>query len=522
MKILVLSLLRVGDLIQQKPLLARLREKHPGAEIHLLVNRSVLSVRDLFPEVDLWFSFDRDGLQKQLGSAEIPILKPLSELSTLVEELSYEHYDLVYNFTHNRLSAFLASAIPAVEKKGLLAQGTGFRTFENSWLRHFNERFGTKEGTPFHYIELLAGAFDLGQIEPPRLAVRGDLLLIQPLTSDVKKNYHPTSWNRCLAQVRAEHPDLEIKILGAPFEKETLLKSFDEEDLLICEWSELRGVLQRAALLVTGDTSVKHLAVHAGVPILEIALGSADPEKTGAYADGAWVLTTAIACAPCPHHRPCRQLSHLCGEQLRPEDVASVIDALLNGREPSVVSETTRLAKTKFVPGIGWSLSSGDDIASFEKAAWSLFLDGGDYPPVGSASRHWRQSITTESFERNLPILSSSQNELATQFRAQVQQLQELALLCFAENMNSVRVEEIRRSFTDVLPMSPLLRSYFSDIRETLSRPFPSPMHFFGALKKRFEELGRRLEIRNKMIHQMEESNGRILGKETRRSPEPT
>ncbi|HRO66570.1 MAG TPA: glycosyltransferase family 9 protein, partial [Pseudobdellovibrionaceae bacterium] len=289
MKILVLSLLRVGDLIQQKPLLNRLREKHPGAEIHLLVNRSVLPVRDLFPEVDLWFSFDRDGLQKQIGSAEMPLLKPLKELTALIEELSHEHYDLVCNFTHNRLSAFLSAAIPAAEKKGLLAGDQGFRPFENAWLRHFNERFGTKEGTPFHYVELLAGAFDLGRIEPPVLKSRGNLLLIQPLTSDPKKNYHPTSWIRCLNAVRTSRPDLEIGVLGAPFEKETLLKYFDPEDLLICEWTELKGHLQRAALLVTGDTSVKHLAVQAGVPLLEIALGSADPEKTGAYAHGAWV-----------------------------------------------------------------------------------------------------------------------------------------------------------------------------------------------------------------------------------------
>ncbi len=47
MKILVLSLLRLGDIIQQEPLLRALRAKHPEAQIHLLVNRQFAQVEKL-------------------------------------------------------------------------------------------------------------------------------------------------------------------------------------------------------------------------------------------------------------------------------------------------------------------------------------------------------------------------------------------------------------------------------------------------------------------------------------------
>ncbi len=65
MKILVLSLLRLGDIIQQEPLLKGLREKHPSAEIHLLLNRQFASVeRVLDSVVDKYIYFDRESLQK--------------------------------------------------------------------------------------------------------------------------------------------------------------------------------------------------------------------------------------------------------------------------------------------------------------------------------------------------------------------------------------------------------------------------------------------------------------------------
>ena len=62
MKLLVVSLLRLGDIIQQKPLLEGLRRQFPQARIHLLINRQFSQVSQLLGNtVDQYIYFDREA-----------------------------------------------------------------------------------------------------------------------------------------------------------------------------------------------------------------------------------------------------------------------------------------------------------------------------------------------------------------------------------------------------------------------------------------------------------------------------
>ena len=165
MKILVVSLLRLGDIIQQEPLLRGLREKNPQAEIHVLINRQFANVETLLGGiVDRFFYFDREALQKGLGEAGYNILWSYTKLEGLINELSGQNYDQVLNFTHNKLSAYIVGAIQAHDKRGLHQQDGRFQGLENRWLRYFNDRFSGAQRSLFHYVELLGKAFDLSLI----------------------------------------------------------------------------------------------------------------------------------------------------------------------------------------------------------------------------------------------------------------------------------------------------------------------------------------------------------------------
>src|SRR6185437_6415211 len=80
-----------------------------------------------------------------------------------------------------------------------------------------------------------------------------------------------------------------------------------------------------ADVLVTGDTSIKHLAALTPIRIVEIALGSSDIERTGAYKDGSLIISSRESCVPCRHSAPCHRDHHACAAKLDPQAVGLAI-----------------------------------------------------------------------------------------------------------------------------------------------------------------------------------------------------
>lgn len=480
----------------QKPLLEDLRRRHPGARIDVLVNASAVKAARAIDAADEWIAFDREGLQKRAGTAELPILAPVREVEGLMRDLSARDYDLIVNFTHNRLSAHLAAGILAGEKRGLLAEGRGFRALENRWLRHFNERFGWKGATPFHYVELLAGSFGLGAA-PAEAKPRGKRVLLQPLTSDPKKNWSLTEWKNLLNELRARAPGFEIAVVGAPFEEEALVRHFETEDLMIAGLGEVRRMLAETALVITGDTSIKHLAVNEGVPVLEIALGSSEPRLTGAYQNGARILSSAVACAPCPPSSTCRKLSHECGESIASEEIAAVAMKMLSGAS----------GRARVIGG-EWT-ATGSFAEAFEKSVWRAFLDGNGIRASSIAAAFvtaaLRDGADPAAGEEALEL---EQRTLAGIHGNVIGALKQAAGLCVAGRFDPASVTDLRRQLSSLAPASSRLRTHTQELAEAGRLPFAHPLAFFGHARRAAEELGERLEIRRRFLTQIHEHLG--------------
>jgi ADP-heptose:LPS heptosyltransferase len=364
MTVMVVSLLRLGDLILQKPLIEGLRKKHPQSEIHLLANKQFAQVEFLFAGiVDKFIYFDRESFQKSCGEKEYNIFWGYQQLKTLVSQINKVDYEAVYNFTHNKLTAHLAGLIKTKNRHGIYSVDGQFHGLNNPWIQFFNNFFGRPEAAGFHYTELLAHAMDIplsqSQIKWRRPTGK-KLVLIQPLTSDAKKNWSLLKYQALVAELEAQTA-FEVKVLGAPFEKEVLEKFFAPQNLAICSFQEAANYLQEAALLVTGDTSIKHLAALFDVPILELSLGSSQPLQVGAYSNNAVILQTRVACGPCPHSLPCSQKSHLCGEELRLDPVFETARRLLNLERPDwetfgQLHPEMNVFRTEIRDYVGWTI----------------------------------------------------------------------------------------------------------------------------------------------------------------------
>lgn len=366
MIILGISLLRLGDLILQKPLIEGLKKKYPQCEIHLLVNKQFAQAEFLFSGlVDRFIYFDRELLQKSCGENEFNIFWGLQNLKTFIEEINKIEYDRVYNFTHNRLTAHLAGMIKTKKQVGIYSRAGVFFGLNNPWIQFFNSYFGRPEAVGFHYTELLAKALEIPIRLPSRALLPnpgGKCILLQPLTSDSKKNWGLEKFKALVNKLEQE-TTYRVQVLGAPFEKEILERFFPASQLLICDLQSAVGHLAGAELLITGDTSIKHLAALYAVPTIELSLGSSQPLQVGTYAQDGIILESRVPCGPCPHSQPCSQATHLCAEKLSVAAVFSAVKIYL-GQDRGGWSPFTRkypdlnIYRTAIRHIFGWTVES--------------------------------------------------------------------------------------------------------------------------------------------------------------------
>lgn len=358
MRILIVSLLRVGDVLMSAPVIRDLRVKYPSARIDLLVNSQCASIAPLMKTVDRVLEFDRNGFQRGLGEASVPFFESYERLSGLLDEIESQNYDIAINLTQNRLSGWLMGLIEAKERVGLVLDHEGRGLFGSNWFRYLNQQIDLESHEVFHFNDIFRFALGLDGIESnaPALeeteagraeavdvlksAAGPRVICVQALSSDVKKDWGLDRFAAALAVVAARHPDTSFAILAAPFERERLrpLVSVLNQNgvnafLAVTSFEGAFSLLKSSELLLTLDTSLKHLAAAAGTKIVEICVGSSDPARTGADSNGAVIVKSKESCAPCVHSSPCHREQHFCAQRIPADAVAAIVSEVYAGRK---------------------------------------------------------------------------------------------------------------------------------------------------------------------------------------------
>ncbi|MNJ92679.1 Glycosyltransferase family 9 (heptosyltransferase) [compost metagenome] len=479
MRVLVVSLLRLGDLIQQKALLDGLRHKHPRAEIHLLLNRQFSNAEKILTgTVDKYLYFEREQLQKGLGEAEYNILWSFSQLQNLVNDVNATSYDVVYNFTHTKLSAYLIGAFEIKEKKGLHQKSGRFAGLDTGWIRYFNDRFSGNQNCFFNYVELLAKSFDIplkNEMAKKSETKKSKIILFQCLTSDSKKNWGLERFVALKKEIETTLIDFKIRILGASFEKEILLQFFREDELLICDLVEAQKHLKDARLLVTGDTSIKHMAAQMGTPIVELVIGSSDAVKTGAFSDKSRQVLTTAACAPCVHSAPCSQKSHLCAEDVTVEKVFIAVWGQLSDEKRNQ-QITSRI---------------------LEKTIWGHYLDG--QMPTMITLVDFAQRLRS-SGGKDLLAWDSRTTELDSFLQRLAEALPSQQELQGKSSLSASDVADLILVAQDILKSKKDEGGYFQKVLEGLLTKHANPLHFMVKMTEAIAEARGLIAIRKEFI----------------------
>lgn len=448
MRILIVSLLRMGDLVMAAEAIAALRQKHPKAEIDLLTNDVNAGVVPLIAGIDGVYYFSRSALQKDLAEAKRPIFAGLDSLRTLIDDINRAPYDLLVNLTQNRLSGYVCALIDAHEKVGLVMSANDQPQFGSPWFRHMNDFAHVSVASGFHFIDIFKNALSVskadrvmpgalkvtekGQQETERLINDKPLAVIQPLTSDTKKNWISSYWAQMIATFARLEPQYEIHIFGAPNERERIQNIADEARALgvdakvtILSLEGAFAFLSRAEVCISLDTGIKHLAAAAGTPrIVELVLGSSDFKRTAAYSSRSLILRSLESCQPCAHSKICHRTANSderpCAIRMNPTMVASLSAQFCRGDVMSLrqaareYTDEVECYLGRFsTDGFWWPEFLGEEHAArntsylLELFGWKMILQKEHLERVAPYGAHIRNF--QESYKEELPRFAIEQ-----------------------------------------------------------------------------------------------------------------
>lgn len=323
MKILVFSLLRLGDFVMHQEILRDLEQTYPNCQIGLAVNESVGASGLIHSDDRTIHKFPRKMLQDEIVLKEGSFFRAFVKLKDWIQEIRNQSYDYVVDLTHTELSRALLAALEIPEL--------------NSERRRFlNNIFSVSKQSSFHYVDALRtsiGLFEHAK-ENPRKAGKIRKVVIQPLTSDTKKNWPLQNYSVLIEELAQMDPKLRFTIVGSQTEEMTISDHFKERTNLsieICSLPRLCEILEANDLLISGDTATIHLAAQTQMAIFGIYLGSAEPTKTAPRTENAWIVQSDESCVPCRHSSQCFQTSHLCAQSVQPHDIVSILRPLISG-----------------------------------------------------------------------------------------------------------------------------------------------------------------------------------------------
>lgn len=353
-RILVINLTRMGDIIQTSPLVSGLRQRHPRAEIGLLVLKAFAGAARLVPGVDRLLELDQDQAVARLLDPDRSLAARASWFSALAAELRGEGWDLVFNLSHSRDSAVLARLLARGEVRGIVLRNDGRTVVHHDWARYFFCVTGNRAVNSFNLVDIYRLVGDLGAGEGPALALevgpaaaaraaellahlpagrRRPLVMIQPGASRENRRW---PGERLAAVMRRLHEELGAAFLlcgsagEAPLCAEVARSAVGLPLLDLAghtSLEELAALCSRADLLITNDTGTLHVAAARGLRSVSLFFATALPRETGPWLPGCLVLQAELDCAPCSHQVVCPHV--MCREQIPAEAVGGAALELL-------------------------------------------------------------------------------------------------------------------------------------------------------------------------------------------------
>jgi heptosyltransferase-2 len=303
----------IGDTLMAQPLLARLRERHPGSRIELLAPPWVAPVARRMAEVDEVIEADLRHGALQIGERW--------RLGRILRRRGYDHAVVLPNTWKSALVPFFAG-IPVragYGRPGLLNRVHATTEPRESMTAHYArlaEKPGTDPALPLPPPRLKAGPSQTAA----RFGISGPYTVLCP-----GAEYGPAKRWPYFRELSSKL-QAQIVVLGAVSDNEAAAGISGRNLVGQTTLDEAIDLIAGAAAVVTNDSGLMHVAAATGTP--QVALfGSSSPEHTPALSPVARVLWLKVECSPC-FARICPLGHFKCMNELSVERVMRELEAL--------------------------------------------------------------------------------------------------------------------------------------------------------------------------------------------------
>ncbi|MDD2308840.1 MAG: glycosyltransferase family 9 protein [Desulfuromonadaceae bacterium] len=328
--ILIIKPGAMGDLLHLTPTIRGLRNRFPLARIDILVGNSAST--NLFrhhPDIADILVYDRRGEHRSF-----------SALLSLWKKIRGRSYDLVINFQRSNLKTwFLTSA--ALPCRILIYHKTRTRVI-HAVLDHLKTVKPLGVYPDNEKLDLYLSPDDrqyaTGLFESHGLD-KLPVVAINPGAS------HPVNrWSTAQFATLADRVSIELSaaviIVGGsgdtPLAHDIERLSSSQPLILTGTTTllQLGAILEKSALLVSGDTGPMHMATAVQTPVIAL-FGAADPERTGPVGEGNRVIQAKyLACVPCRSRKCSNSHNMECMERITVDDVFEAVKEMFAQRKP--------------------------------------------------------------------------------------------------------------------------------------------------------------------------------------------
>ena len=353
--ILLVAITRLGDMLQMSPTILGLRKQNPGCKITVLIEKQFASICDGIPGIDNVEILDLGFVTRALAREQQGIIDAYSYVHEMIERLQEERFDYCLNLSNSSYTALFIKMLGVEDTRGWLSDDQGHRIMADPWamlfasiVYHSNRRYNSfnlvdmfrmSAGVGPHVQSLAYTVTDEGRVSIDEFLSEegiesgGPLLCIQAGASQGKRQWAPARFAH-LSRLLVEKLDARIVYTGAGAESviiDRIQALYSHPNCVSAvgktNFSQLSALLERAELLITGDTGPMHLSVAVGTPVVTLFLASALCFETGPYSEGNIILQPQISCSPCNPNYPCSRPD--CHEQITPELVTSLVEVRL-------------------------------------------------------------------------------------------------------------------------------------------------------------------------------------------------
>ncbi|HZE61687.1 MAG TPA: lipopolysaccharide heptosyltransferase II [Burkholderiales bacterium] len=302
-RILVVAPNWIGDALMAQPMLARLREKRPGVEVHMLAPEWVAPVARRMPEVDevIPVPFRHGALQ--LGSRW--------RLARTLKKRAYEEAIVLPNSWKSALVPFLAdiprrSGYVGEARYGLLNRL--HKKPDRAMRRHYARLADAGDAEQLPQVRLRVDAVR-AEATRKRFGVERRYAVLCP-----GAEYGPAKRWPYFAELAARL-SLPVVLLGSASDAPAAAAVKGNNLVGKTTLDEAIDLIAGAELVVSNDSGLMHVAAALGRPLVAL-FGSSSPEKTPPQPGRSRVLWLKPECSPCfqrecplGHFRCMRELS---------------------------------------------------------------------------------------------------------------------------------------------------------------------------------------------------------------------